>query len=115
MDIYDRINIKLKEQDKKKTVLCSAIDLSYNTLTSLFRRKSKNITIDTIRKIANFLGCSADYLITGEEIQQEKDPYIVSLFNKLSDKNQERAISYLEGMLASQNEEIPLFIFGELE
>lgn len=66
MDIYDRITELLKRQKKTRKDLCASTGLSYNTMTSLFKRKSKNMRLDTIRAIAEYLGTSVDFLLFGE-------------------------------------------------
>ncbi|MDD3958547.1 MAG: helix-turn-helix transcriptional regulator [Candidatus Izemoplasmatales bacterium] len=66
MDIYDRITELLKRQKKTRKDLCASTGLSYNTMTSLFKRKSKNMRLDTIRAIADYLGTSVDFLLFGE-------------------------------------------------
>lgn len=74
MDIYDRINRLLANQRLTRKDLCQAASLSYSTLTSQFHRRSKNMSLETIRAIAKALNVSADYLVLGEQTL----PYYVS-------------------------------------
>lgn len=67
MDIYDRINQLLAKQHRTRKDLCQAANLSYSTLTSQFHRRSKNMSLETIRAIAKTLNVSADYLVLGEQ------------------------------------------------
>ncbi len=66
MTFYDRINEQMSLQKKTRKNMCEQTGLSYSTIASLFNRKSKNIGIDTIRLIAEYLDVSVDYLVTGK-------------------------------------------------
>lgn len=63
--MYDRINKKLYFKRATRKDLSEAIGVSYNTLTTMFQRKSTNVDIETIRKIAKFLDVTIEYLVTG--------------------------------------------------
>lgn len=65
MTFYDRVTEQLHHQKKTRKQMCEETGLSYSTIASLFNRKSKNIGIETIRLIADYLEISADYLING--------------------------------------------------
>ncbi len=67
MTIYDRINQLLKDQKKTRKMLCEHTGISYHTLTSLFQRQSQNMNLNTITNIANYLGVSSEYLISGNK------------------------------------------------
>lgn len=66
MDLYDRINLILKHKKQTKSQLSEETHISYNTLMSLFHRRSKNMNHETISKIAEYLDVSVDYLLNGE-------------------------------------------------
>ncbi len=66
MDLYDRIEKLLKERGVTKKALCESTGISYNTLASLFKRRSKRVEISTLQKIADFLHTSIEYLTTGD-------------------------------------------------
>jgi repressor LexA len=72
MTIYDRIDLKIAENGTTKKKMCTAIDLSYNTLMGFYRRKSENISLDTLKKIAVYLNTTLDYLIDGVESSSMK-------------------------------------------
>lgn len=67
MDIYDRIDVFLKQKNKNRKEMCEAIGLSYNTLASFYKRHSTKMNLDILKKIADYLGTTMDYLIYGEE------------------------------------------------
>ncbi len=66
--IYDRITLLLKKKNKTRKDLCAATGISYHTLMSLYQRKSENMKLDTVMLIADYLGVTADYLISGTDI-----------------------------------------------
>lgn len=66
LDIYDRIDMKLKEKGTTRKQMCLDLDIPYSTLTSFYQKHSGNITLPTMQKIAAYLGCSMDYLVNGE-------------------------------------------------
>ena len=67
MDIYDRINILLIEKKKNKRKMSIDLQMPYSTLSSLFIRRSTNVDIQIMKKIANYLGTTLEYLINGDE------------------------------------------------
>lgn len=67
MTLYKRITDKLDQMNKTRKDLCDATGLSYNTLTSQFQRESKNMKLDTIILIAQYLNVTVEYLVTGKE------------------------------------------------
>jgi transcriptional regulator with XRE-family HTH domain len=69
MDIYDRIIYQLKLQKKTRRALCDATQISYATLSSLFQRRSKQMHLTTMIKIADFLGLTLDYLVIGDRVK----------------------------------------------
>lgn len=72
MDIYDRIEIQLKKNRINKKELCLRTGISYNTLASLFKRRSKNVDLETVKKIALCLNTTVEYLVTGNEAYFER-------------------------------------------
>ena len=63
-----------------------------------------------LQKVANFLHTSIGYLVNGEELSKTNtltgDDYVLlSLFHKLSERNQIKLIGYAEGMAKENSEE----------
>ncbi len=71
MTIYNRISELLKQQKKSRKDLSLATGISYNTITSLFQRQSDNMKLSTIQGIADYLGVTVEYLITGETTKNQ--------------------------------------------
>lgn len=63
MDIYGRIDYLLKLRNIKRKTMCDDIEIPYNTLNSMIKRRSGNFDLDLLKKIARYLGVSTDYLL----------------------------------------------------
>ena len=67
MDYYERIESLLKEKNDTAKNMCREIGLSYNTFTGQKKRKSKNIDMQIVQKIAKYLNTTSEYLINGND------------------------------------------------
>jgi len=98
MDIYDRINEILKNQSKTRKDLCESTGISYNTLTSLFQRRSENIKLQTLIKISDFLEVSLDWLIDGDKTEDisldDLQTELLEILNSLSVKDKVSLLSF---------------------
>lgn len=72
MDVFDRIISICKKRKIKKIELAKGVDISYSTLTSMFRRHPKNINYGIISRIAEYLDVETDYLFYGDSNYTEK-------------------------------------------
>ena len=52
MNIYDRITYLLSEQRKTRKDLCEKTGIPYSTLSSLFQRRSEQMSLETLQKMA---------------------------------------------------------------
>lgn len=75
MDFYDRINELLEEKKIKKTTLSKEIKIPYTTIASMFSRHSTSIDVQIIKKIADYLETTTEYLINGNENLKRKKDY----------------------------------------
>ncbi len=66
MTFYDQLPKLLKDKGKSRKDLSLKTGIPYQTLSSLIHRKSENIRIDILIKIADYFEVSLDYLIKGE-------------------------------------------------
>ncbi len=57
---------------------------------------------NSLNKLAEYFGVTVDYLLgrTDEIPQSNNAPQFITLFNSLSPTQQEKAIAYMEGLLA---------------
>ncbi|HEO7194102.1 TPA: helix-turn-helix domain-containing protein [Streptococcus agalactiae] len=59
--------VVLAKKRKKIADVAKATGLSKTTLTALYYERTKNPEVETLLKIANFLGVTLDELLTVEE------------------------------------------------
>ncbi len=82
MDYYDRIEFLLKKNNDTAKNMCRKINLSYNTFSGQKKRKSKNVDMQTVQRIANYLKTTAEYLINGNDNLLSKTNSQEHLVNK---------------------------------
>lgn len=63
----NNLRIILAKQRKKVSDVHEATGISKTTLTSLYYERTKRPDIETLLKVANYLGVSIDELLTPEE------------------------------------------------
>lgn len=78
MNIYDRINKLLKDKKVTRKDLAKETGISYQTLSSLFYRQSGNMSLTTIKSIAEYFQVSVDYLVMGESflVKEKAEKYL---------------------------------------
>jgi len=67
VDMYEKINVLLKDKGVTKKIMCKHLGIPYNTYMSMSRRKSKNIALKTFQDIARYLDVSGDFLLGEHE------------------------------------------------
>lgn len=73
MTISQRIFEELKKQKKKQKELADYIGLSTSAISD-WKKKGTNPAAEKISVIADFFGVSTDYLLTGRERNEVKEP-----------------------------------------
>ncbi|WP_438466345.1 helix-turn-helix domain-containing protein [Streptococcus pluranimalium] len=63
----NNLRIILAKERKKVSDLHKATGISKTTLTALYYERTKNPEVETLLKIANYLGVTLDELLTVEE------------------------------------------------
>lgn len=104
MDIYDRVTKLLKEQNISRRQMAEDIDVSYNTLNSLFRRKSDRIKLDIVQAMAKYLGTTSDFLAFGKEFKISNVDALTIVYNKLDPDKQKQLLKFAEFLAESKNE-----------
>lgn len=94
MNFYDKINTLLRDKKITKSKLCEDLQIPYNSLMSMFNRKSKNITMDVIEKIAEYLDVSVDFLVKDSIIDPDFGKMSVQIDN-IFQKKEHAALSNL--------------------
>ena len=67
MDFLNNLEKKMNEKNLNKSQLARGMGVAPSTVNSWFNRSAENITLKTLRKLAEFLDCSIDSLVYGEQ------------------------------------------------
>lgn len=101
MDFYDRVNLKLKEKKMTRKELSERIGMTYNTLNALYKRRSSRIKLDDVKKIADVLDTTTDYLANGYEYNSSDS--IETIYNALPSDSQNELMNYAKFLLSKIN------------
>lgn len=98
--IIDRISRLLKEKNKMAVDLCNALDIQQSTM-STWKARKRNPPAEYMPTIANFLGVSLDYLLSGKEAPPKKtttaeEDYFLDLYRDLPEREQWRIVGIIE-------------------
>lgn len=66
MDFVERIDEKLKAKNLKRIALCEYLELTHSALTD-WKKRGTIPAADICLKIAEYLGTTVEYLVTGKE------------------------------------------------
>jgi len=66
MDFLSRLDEMLKKRGLNKHTLSQQCGVPYSTINSFYTKGFSNVKLETISKIARFLGVSLNYLAWGE-------------------------------------------------
>lgn len=95
----EKIAIKIKQLVKEEGTTLKTMLKDLNLGTNLVYQLSygSSITAINLAKIADYLGCSVDYLLGRSEIRntEQSDEEIVRQFNALSPSDQEAALKFI--------------------
>lgn len=106
MEIIERIYEILKEKDKLAVDLCRILDIRSSTM-STWKAKTNDPPAKYMPAIANFLGVSLDYLLTGKEAPAPKaakattamEDELIDLFRMLPESKRYEFMGELKGFL----------------
>lgn len=107
MDTVDRIFEALDRLPMEQQQFAKLVGVSDDTASDWRRRRSASYT-KRLTKIAEVLGTSVEYLLTGEkkepaaEDSSGREKEFVQLFEKLTPEQQDMVLAQLKGVLGSQ-------------
>ena len=94
MNVYDKIDLKLKEKRISRRKLAIMAGISPSSLQSAFSRKSDDISSGMLRKIAFALDCSVDDLL-----EDSQNPFIENI-KLLAEHQRDSFLEKLDGLLS---------------
>lgn len=100
MEIIERISQILSEKNKMAVDLCRILNIQTSTM-STWKTRKKNPPAEYMPAIANFLGVSLDYLLTGVEAPPRKtttdeEDYMLNMYRQLPEREQWRITGIIE-------------------
>ncbi len=101
--IGNRISYIRKERGYTQEKLAELADISIQFLSDIENNK-KNMTVTTLKKIADSLNITTDYIIYGRE-QLNENSIIIAMLNTLSDNNRKKAEKLLEIFVSAVNDD----------
>lgn len=107
MDAVDRIFALLDKMPIEQQEFAKRVGVSDDTASNWRRRKSASYT-KYLSEIADTLGTTVEYLLTGEkkepaaEDSSGREKEFVQLFEKLTPEQQDMVLAQLKGVVGSQ-------------
>lgn len=77
MDFIKNLEKKMQEKNLNKSQLARGMGVAPSTVNSWFNRSAENITLKTLRKLAEFLDCSIDSLVYGDEKEYNFEKFFI--------------------------------------
>ena len=77
MDFIKNLEKKMQEKNLNKSQLARGMGVAPSTVNSWFNRSAENITLKTLRKLADFLDCSIDSLVYGDKKEFEFEKFFM--------------------------------------
>lgn len=62
VELTDKLNRLMEERNMNRMDLSRATEIPYSTIASFYEKGTENVKLSTLRKLADFFGCSLDYL-----------------------------------------------------
>lgn len=106
-NIAERIKTVAKSKGIPVKKMLEDIGLGYNTMANMRTSMPK---ADNLAKIADYLGCSVDYLMGRDDENpvtesESRTAELLRLFNSVPDENRKEAMNYLRYLAEHKQEE----------
>lgn len=108
MEIIERIYELLHDKDKRAYELCEKLNIRTSTM-STWKARTNDPPAKYMKTIADFLGVSLDYLLTGQEAPVRKtttpeEDELLELFRSLPENKKYEFVGELKGFLRAYTE-----------
>lgn len=81
MELIDKLEMLMKEQNINKAQLSKNADIPYTTVDGFFKKGMDNVKLPTLKKLAKYFNCSLDYLVD-DEINVENNEFNLTVQEK---------------------------------
>lgn len=85
MDFLNNLEKKMNEKNLNKSQLAKGMGVAPSTVNSWFNRSAENITLKTLKKLADFLDCSIDSLVYYAILELSSDIICLLIYPKKID------------------------------
>ena len=100
--VAHRIKLLAKENNVQLKQMLSDLGLASCTMANM---KTSMLKADSLAKIADYLGCSVDYLLGRTEAASpslsEEEQELLSAFHKLDEKDRYKALGYIDSLYSA--------------
>lgn len=104
---WERFSQLCNEHGIKPNPLAKEIGISSGIITK-WKTSGTLPNGETLKKLANYFGCSVDYLLGLSDNAEksssvsEEDRQLLSLFHKLDEKDQYKALGYIDSLCSAE-------------
>lgn len=109
MNFLEKLDFEMNSLGINKRKLSILADVPYTTIDGFYKKGYENAKISTIRKIANALGVSLDYLIEDEPLEIKESPSLedgdeemLVLYHQLDTHDRGRIVERIETLLEQE-------------
>ena len=100
MTIPERVDGLMKtRQIKNRHELALLSGIPYTTIDGIYKKPVENITLKTLKRLADFFGCTIDYLATGLDGNKElfltpDDTALLDMYKELNETGRRKVREY---------------------
>jgi transcriptional regulator with XRE-family HTH domain len=76
--LTEKLDKLMKERGITKADLARESGIPYTTITSLYDKGYDNVKLSTLKKLANYFGCSLDYIADDDVVESKKTPTTIA-------------------------------------
>lgn len=85
MGLTDKLDKFMEVRGINKSQLAKEADVPYTTIDGFYKKGYENIKLSTLKKLAQYMGCSIDYLadddVLDDKVAEECADYITSVID----------------------------------
>lgn len=115
MSLIKKVESYLSTNSLKRSDLARVSSIPYTTIDGLYKKGAKNIKLSTLKKLAQTMNCTIDYLVSEEILEQSNHAMDVSskemsmlkkyrILDERGKKIAERIITYEYSMSKKESE-----------
>lgn len=99
-EFIERVDVLLKKRNETRKLLTTDLGIASSTMAN-WSTQNTTPNANIVEQIANYFNVSTDWLIKGEEFNNEvpeEDKILLEKYNKLSEENKKIVLSLIENL-----------------